>query len=430
MSLTHMPLNVMFNSFGTYPSGWRHLDRPLEFGTTQRYVEFARVAERGGFDALMLGDVLVAPANPSTGPWTGLDPMVVLSTVAAHTDSIGLIATLSTTFNRPFNVARAIASLDQVAHGRAGWNIVTTADPRAVGQLGGIPDLTGPQRYARAQEFVQAVCGIWQSWVPGTEFGADVGGRFVDPETRRPFSLDGEYLSVIDAVSPVPPSPQGRPALVQAGASAQGRDLAARFSDAAFTVQHELGAAREFRADLRERARGHGRTPPAVLPALQVYIESTRAEAAEVLAQIEHAHDEHAVAFFADRVGLPVEELVLDRPLSADQLSRARPPVPAFFSAAAELTRREGLTVRELITRGLHHNRSVALTPDDLVDLIEEWVRTGAADGFNLSSARGIVDLERLVDHVVPLLESRGLRSRDRYALPTLRGRLGARLTR
>ncbi|TCB96711.1 LLM class flavin-dependent oxidoreductase [Micromonospora zingiberis] len=414
----------MFNAFGTYPSGWRALPDPIRFGTTDRYVEFARTAERGGLDALMLGDVLVAPRHPSTGPWTGLDPFVVLSTVAAHTDQIGLIVTASTTFHHPFHVARAVLSLDQVTRGRAGWNIVTTADRRAASQFGSTPVNTSTERYARAREFVEIVLGTWDSWPADTPFGADLTGDFVDATAARPFSYHGEHLQVTDVVSPVPPSAQGRPALVQAGASGDGRDLAARYADAVFTVQHEVGAARQFRADLLTRARQHGRPSVAVLPGIQVYLESSTAGAQAVLQELEHNPDDrNALVFFADRVGLPVEELRIDRALSPDQLQRARPPVPAFFHQIAALTRSEAPTVGQLITLGLHHNRSFAGTPEELADLIEEWVTTGAADGFNLSTGRGIVDLERIVDHLVPLLVKRGLRP-PTYTEPTLRGRL------
>ena len=176
------------------------------------------------------------------------------------TSHIGLIATASTTYNDPFNLARRFASLDHISGGRAGWNIVTTAT-QAAAQNFGLDEVPGHgERYQRAAEFVDVSVALWDSWEDGAEIGDKAAGRYADPARIHPVDFAGEYFRVRGPLN-VPRSPQGRPLLVQAGSSDDGREFAARYAEAVFTAQQTLADAQEFYADLKRRARRRGRDP-------------------------------------------------------------------------------------------------------------------------------------------------------------------------
>lgn len=424
-------LSIMFSPWGAHPAAWRAPQNQADFASLESFIEIAKVAEKGALDALFVADEIVVPSGPEFGPWgwVPLDPLVLLTAVATATQRIGLIMTASTTHNLPFNLARQLASLDLISGGRLGWNIVTSANPRSAAQLGNDSGTKsgedGRGRYDNATDFVEMVTALWRSWAPGTRFGADKTGLFVDPDAARPVTRHGESHSLREALLPVPPSPQGRPLLVQAGMSEAGRNFSATYADAVFSVQGSLSDGQAFYADMKARAQAKGRSPESlrILPGIHIYLEETEAKAIRLRKELdEFQGDRHALVYFADRMGLDVDTLDIDKPLPPGILDGVRPGIPAFFRRVAEMVAKENPTVRAIIASGVHFHRNFVGTPEGLADSIEEWVRANGADGFNLSPGRGLHDVMGLVDGTMPALVRKGLR-RPGYEQATLRDR-------
>lgn len=421
---------------GMHQGAWRFRDGdPFDNLRPEYYLEAARVAEAGGLHAIFLADTLdgseEAYARPSLG---ALDPAIVLATLAtlaAATERIGLVATSSTSFTEPYALARRFASLDAMSRGRAGWNAVTTFVPGVATQFGtadpASTTLPGhEERYARAEEFLEVVTALWASWSDGAMVGDKTSGRYVDADRVHPIDHRGARFAVHGPAT-LPPGPQGRPVIFQAGSSGPGRDFAARWADVVFTAQNTLDAAVEFRADLRARAAAFGRDPDQVLvlPGL-VPIADTDEAAGARKAELDRLRGiGPELEKLALRVGLPVADLVLDEPLPVDRI-RANAGFRGshgFRDAAVELAVRRGLTVREVLAENGGGHLQVVGGPDRVVDTVTEWLDAGAADGFNLMIDVLPDGLHAVTDEVVPRLRKAG-----RFTDPvgsTLRDQLG-----
>ncbi|MET0453708.1 MAG: LLM class flavin-dependent oxidoreductase [Mycobacterium sp.] len=417
-------------STGHHEASWR-LGESDPFAATDvaHYVRLATTAERGTFDSLFLADSPQLNGNIGRRPLGVLEPLMLLTVLAGVTDRIGLIATASTSYNSPYNLARRFATLDHVSNGRAGWNVVTTATVDAARNFGldDLPDHA--TRYARAEEFVKLAQKLWDSWEDDAIVADKAAGVWGDQSKIHPPAHRGEHFSVHGALN-IPRSPQGYPLLVQAGSSQDGKALAGHHADAVFTAQQTLAEARDFYADLKSRALAAGRDPDAIkiLPGIVPVIGSTEAEAAAA----ERALDDAIVAQYAhqqlaDTLRVPIEELDLDRRLPDDLLpEEAIEGAKSRYTLIVELARRERLTVRQLIGRlgGGRGHRTFTGTPEQVADTIENWFDAGAADGFNVMPPVLPSGLETFVDHVVPILRARGL-FRTEYTTSTLRGHYG-----
>jgi FMN-dependent oxidoreductase (nitrilotriacetate monooxygenase family) len=427
---TGMILTATVMGLGMHHGAWRYRDGdPFAQTDPAYYVEIATTAERGGLHAVFLADTLDVSEERFARPNLGaLDPAVVLAVMAAHTERIGLVGTSSTTFNEPYNLARRFASLDAMSRGRAGWNAVTTFVPSVAAHFGGLPLPAHDERYARAAEFLDVVIGLWESWEPGATVGDKAGNVYVDPARVHALDHVGAHFAV-RGPSTLPRSPQGRPVIFQAGASEPGRELAARYADVVFTAQNTLDGAVAFRADIRRRAAAHGRSPDAVkvVPGLLPVLGGTTAEARarkDALDELRGIGPE--LEKLALRVGVPVTDLDLDRPLPVDRI-RANAGFRGshgFRDAAVGLAERGQLTVRELLYANGGGHLQVVGTPDALADTAATWLDAGAADGFNLMIDVFPSGLDTVVDDVVPLLRERCLLPRG-YAGTTLRTNLG-----
>jgi FMN-dependent oxidoreductase (nitrilotriacetate monooxygenase family) len=414
---------------GLHPARWKVVDDPRQVLDLGTYVEIARIAEAATFDAVFLSDFPTFHYEPPRVPWHVLDPVAVSGAIASHTSAIGIVATLSTSFNEPYNVARAVASLDHMSDGRAAWNIVASYLNRAAANFG--LDRVPPhaERYARAEEFVDVVLQLWDSWEPGA-FAADVAsGVYVDPAGLHVIDHRGEHFGVRGPLQ-VPRTPQGRPVLVQAGSSADGLAFAARHAEVTFILSATVQEARVAYARFKDAVQGAGRdasrTP--VLAGVCPVVGSTEREALDHLAELDAAVDiEWELDRFAETLGIP---------LSARDLDRRVPPRPDADGNPEGLS--EGisgnawqfvqahpeLTLRETIHRAAITARRVVGAPEQIADDLEEWFSTGAADGFNVSSTHFPEGLERFAEHVVPELRRRGL-FRTAYEGRTLRDHLG-----
>lgn len=423
-------LNAFLMSTGHHEASWR-LPESNPFAATDvtHYAELARIAERGTFDSLFLADSPQLNGDVGRRPLGVLEPLTLLTALVAVTERIGLIATASTSYNSPYNLARRFASLDHVSGGRAGWNIVTTATLDAARNFGldQLPDHAS--RYARAQEFVEVAQKLWDSWEDDAVVADKGAGVWGDRSKIHPPAHHGDFFSVEGALN-IPRSPQGYPLLVQAGSSEDGKALAARFAEAVFTAQQTVDEARAFYTDLKARAVAFGRDPETIkiLPGIVPVIGSTEAEAAAKDRELDEAIvAEYALQQLAGTLRIPPAQLELDKQLPAELVGEdAIEGAKSRYTLIVELARRERLTVRQLIGRlgGGRGHRTFTGTPEQVADTIEDWFRGGVADGFNIMPPVLPSGLELFVDHVVPILRARGL-FRSEYTSATLRGHYG-----
>ncbi|XXU56598.1 LLM class flavin-dependent oxidoreductase [Sorangium sp. So ce1078] len=432
--MTHRPgrlhLNAFLMSVGHHEASWRLPESdPFANTSVAHFKNLARIAERGRLDSLFLADSPVLWNNVGRRPAGTLEPTVLLAALAGVTEHIGLIATASTTYNEPFNLARRFASLDHISGGRAGWNIVTTAGVDAARNFN-LDELPAhSDRYARAAEFIDVSLKLWDSWDDDAPLGDKENGVWGDDAKIYPARHVGRYFKVGGALN-VPRPPQGYPLLVQAGSSEDGKELAARYAEAVFTAQQTLEDAQQFYTDLKARVRALGRDPESIkiLPGIVPVIGATEAEAHALDAELDRLiKPEYAKRQLAQTLRVKPEDLDLDAELprdlpSEDQIEGAK----SRYTLIVTLARRERLTVRQLIGRlgGGRGHRTFAGTPEQVADAIQHWWDQGAADGFNVMPPVLPSGLEAFVDHVVPILQRRGL-FRTEYEGKTLRENYG-----
>jgi len=423
-------LNAFLMNVGHHEAAWR-LPESDAFANTnvKHYQELARIAERGKLDSLFLADSPVLWTNVGQRPGGSLEPTVLLTALAGVTEHIGLIATASTTYNEPYNLARRFASLDHISGGRAGWNIVTTAglDAARNFNLSALP--AHADRYARAAEFVDVSLKLWDSWDDEAPLGDKERGVWGDDAKVYPPRHVGHYFRVEGALN-LPRAPQGYPLLVQAGSSEDGKELAAQYAEAVFTAQQTLQDAQAFYSDLKARARALGRHPDSIkiLPGIVPALGSTEKEALALEAELERLiKPEYARRQLAQILRVDPETLELDRELPADLPDEdAIESQKSRYTLIVTLARRERLTVRQLLGRlgGGRGHRTFAGTPEQVADAIQHWWENGAADGFNIMPPVLPSGLTAFVDHVVPILQRRGL-FRSEYEGKTLRDNYG-----
>ncbi|MCH9673059.1 MAG: LLM class flavin-dependent oxidoreductase [Gammaproteobacteria bacterium] len=425
-------LNLFIQSRGHHEASWRHpLASDLDLTDIQYVQDLAAEAEGGLFDSLFLADQLAIGEDVGSVGRTWLEPLTVLGAVAATTSHIGLIATASTTYTEPFNLARQFASLDHISKGRIGWNIVTSWSVPAARNYGDAAQVSHAERYARAEEFVTVAKGLWDSWADDAVIDDRENGRYARPEGIRPIDHRGVHYQVAGPLN-VPRGPQGRPVFVQAGSSETGRAFAARHAEAIFTAHLEMATAQAFYADLKSRIKAEGRTDSSalVLPGLSPMIASTEAEALRLSDELNALSDPEVgrLRLSGRFGGFDFSHLPLDRALSPADF-----PDPQAVEAARSraevivgLVRRERPTLRQLLTKlaGARGHFVTAGTPEQIADLIEAWFTGGAADGFNIMPPVLPTMLTAFVDQVIPLLQRRGL-FRTAYSAETLRGHYG-----
>jgi len=427
----HLHLNVNIFQSGIFAGAWRAPDGdPRAAFSLDHYLTTARIAEAAKLDAVFLADTPVLTPDVAHRPEYALEPTVILAGIAAHTRRIGLIATASTSYNEPYNIARRFAALDHLSRGRAGFNAVTTAGPAAARNFGLDQAPAHRDRYRRAAEFVETVGELWDSWDDDALIGDAARGVFADPARIHTIDHRGEFFRVRGPLN-TPRSPQGRPVLVQAGGSPDGIELAAAHAEAVFSAAQTLDEGTAYYRAVKSRAAALGRDPEGivVLPGLSTVVAATRDEALERLNSLQ---DLIPLRYGLDRLaallGIDADALDPDAELPWDLIGPAEDVqgLQTFFTVTTDLARRERLTARQLIRRlggGLGH-RVVAGSPADIADTIEEWFTAGAADGFNLMPDVLPSGLAAFAEHVVPELRRRGL-FRDDYAGATLRDHFG-----
>lgn len=425
-------LNLFIHTRGHHEAAWRHKDAsPLALSDIRYYADLAQRAEAGLFDSIFLADQLSLRWDVKRAPRVWLEPITALGALAMATKRIGLIATASTTYSEPFNLARQFASLDHISGGRVGWNIVTSWSADAARNFSGDSQVSHADRYAIAEEYLQAAKALWDSWADDAILDDRDSGLYADTDRIRPINHVSAHYRVEGPLN-MPRGPQGRPVLVQAGSSDAGRGFAARHAEAVFTAHMELATAQEFYADLKSRAasEGRGADQTVVLPGLSPIIAGTEAEAQRLEQELNDLADPEVgrQRLSARFGGYDFTHLPMDTPLKPEDF-----PDPATVEAARSrtelivgLVRREGLTLRQLLSKlaGARGHFTFAGTPEQTADLIQDWFDNGAADGFNIMPPVLPAMLDTFIEQVVPILQQREL-FRTAYEGETLRDHYG-----
>jgi FMN-dependent oxidoreductase (nitrilotriacetate monooxygenase family) len=422
-------LNAFLMGVGHHEAAWRHpRTDPKALDDVAHFQNLAQIAERGTFDSVFLADGVQIWGDVRHTAAGRFEPLTLLTALSQVTGHIGLIATASTGFSEPYNLARLFSSLDHISGGRAGWNIVTTAQDRSAQNFNRSANLEHSERYERADEFLDVVTALWDSWEDDALVIDQTTGVFADETKVHEIGHNGRHFSVRGPLNATR-SPQGHPLLVQAGSSEDGKAFAARWAEAVFTAQQTHEEAVAFYADLKRRVEAFGRPAdglkvlPGIVPILGGTEQEAQALADELTSLIIPAR---AVRQLTELIGVDLTGHPLDSPLPE------LPPVASIngaksrFELVRDLAVRERLTLRQLLGRlgGGRGHQVVAGTPEQIADHVELWFRTGAADGFNVMAPLLPSGLEEFVEHVVPLLRARKL-FRSEYTGRTLRDHYG-----
>jgi FMN-dependent oxidoreductase (nitrilotriacetate monooxygenase family) len=419
-----------------YAGSWRHPATEHGFLTAGYYEKLGRTLEEGCFDMMFFDDRLAMPSiyggsvdeavRHGARP-VKLDLSIVLGVIAGVTRSIGLGATYSTTYYSPFHVARTFATLDHLTGGRAAWNVVTSVNDSEAQNYGVDEVLAHDARYDRADEFLEATTGLWDSWEDDALVLDRAAGLFADPDKVHELNYEGDWLKVRGPLT-VPRTPQGRPVLLQAGSSGRGRDFAARWAEVIFTGDPSIDVARNHYRDQKERIAEGGRDPESVkmLPmAYTVLGESTaQAQEREQMFLNDLVDPMASLTLLSELMNYDFSGMALDTPIT-DELIES---VSGIRGLVQNLRAHIGGTITLADLAGhratlLQGPRFVG-TGAEVADQMQEWFDTGACDGFVVAATHSPGAYEDVVRLVVPELQRRGV-FRDRYTGATLRDNLG-----
>jgi FMN-dependent oxidoreductase (nitrilotriacetate monooxygenase family) len=434
MSKRQMKLGAFLMSPGHHPASWRHPSACADLGANFReYARLARIAEAARFDLIFLDDtVAVKDTSQKTGTKISrsafFEPITLLAGMAAVTERIGLVGTVSSTFNEPYNLARKFASLDLISHGRAGWNVVTSNNEEEAANFTAEPHLDHDKRYERAEEYVDIIVGLWNSFEDDAFLYDKESGIYLDYDKMHILNHRGRHYSVRGPLN-VARSPQGHPVIFQAGASEAGRELAARTAEVVFTAQNAREDAIAFYSDMKGRLARHGRreSDMLIMPGILPVVGRTKAEAEDRYAELQELIDlDVAIAQLSQMIGnfdlsvypphgpVPVGDI----PVTKGNQSRQQ-----LLLAMAQ---RENLSIAELARRtaGGRGHWVIIGSPQEIADQMEDRFLNGSADGFNVLPDTLPGGLEDFGALVIPELQRRGLVRRE-YEGTTLREHLG-----
>jgi FMN-dependent oxidoreductase (nitrilotriacetate monooxygenase family) len=425
-------IGALIHPNGSHPASWLMQEaHPHASTDIDYYRAMAQLAERGKFDFFFIADTPAARTE-NLKVWSRspvfmnvLEPITLLSAVAGATTHIGLGATASTSFYEPYNVARLFASLDHISHGRAAWNVVTSANDYAARNFGLERLPPHGERYAKAREFVQVVEALWDTWEDEAfVYDQEACLSFV-PDKLHALDHHGKYFTVQGALN-LRRSPQGKPVIIQAGASDTGRDFAAETAEVVFGSAATLESAKAFYRDLKERMAKFRRRPDAlkVASGISVVIGESEQEARDKLESWQNLiHPDVGVMRIEQDLETSLSDLPLDEPIPEHRIPKSSNFHQAYFDEIVAMIR-SGMTLREM---SKHYNRSKATfcgTAMQIADHMEAWVEAGACDGFMISFPALPSSLTDFVEKVVPELQRRGVFRTD-YTGRTLRDHLG-----
>ena len=412
---------------GHHIASWRHPDAQADASeNVEFFKEVAIKAEQGKLDMLFLSDGLSFNELSHPAEQVRFEPLTLLSVLSTVTKNIGLTGTASTTYNEPFHIARKFSSLDHLSRGRAAWNIVTSYYEAEASNFNQDKHLDHSLRYERADEFVEVVKGLWDSYEDDALARNKETGEYIKKGKLHTLNHKGEYYSVRGPLNSSRP-PQGRPVLVQAGSSEAGTTLAAKQADVIFTAQQTLADAQSFYKKLKDKAvaAGRNRDDIKIMPGVSVYVAETEEKARAKYEELQQLiTPEIGLDFLEDYLGYDLSSYDLDGPLPKDI-----PPTNGNRSRQQliiELAERENLSIRELYLKiaGSRGHRIIFGSPSQIADQLIEWVENDAADGFNLMPPYFPGGFTDFIDLVIPELQKRGV-FRTEYEGNTLRENLG-----
>ena len=416
------------NGYGSQPGAWRmpNVD-PKSYTSYDVRVKQAQAAERGKFQFIFLPDgpgaILADLENEA--PAFNLDVMMTLAAVARETQRIGLVATGSTTFNEPFNLARQFKALDIMSHGRAGWNAVTSSGDAVAANYGRkLP--SSEDRYGRAHEVIQLVQSLWGSWGQDAWIHDQISGQFAKSEQIQPIDFYGQYVGSRGPLY-IPPSEQGQPVIFHAGGSPNGHELAGKFANVVIGAAFTIEDARKQRNAFKEAAKRHGRDPEEIkyIPGLMTTIAKNKRTALDRRIQLLGQLVSQRVGYLQQMLGIRLDFNSLDEPLSKEQLRAARPSPYDPRSPYALRIAKEGWSLKDIIAHGVIDYHPVIVGPGiEAANHMQKWFEAGAADGFWISPDVNEDGIDTFVNEVVPILQERGLFHLD-YEGKTLREHLG-----
>ncbi|MBH3410791.1 LLM class flavin-dependent oxidoreductase [Pseudomonas putida] len=433
MSKKQIKLGLSMRYMGYHVGAWRHPELKVDAASDfQSFLEVARTAERNKFDLLFLADGIGIRADDvpagslcRSSHNAELEPLTLLSAIAACTQRIGLVATASTTYNEPYHIARKYGSLDMISAGRAGWNVVTSWSEQEAWNFNRAKHLDYDTRYERAEEFVEVVTGLWDSWDQDAFVHDKHSSVFYDEGKLHVLGHVGKHFSVRGPLS-VKRSPQGRPILVQAGTSEVGQQIAAQHCDIVFAAKQHIGSAQQYYASVKDRLAGFGRRREDLLMmvGLTPIVGSSRAHAQEKYEQLQELINPLVGLAMLKRSFGDLSAMDLDGPVPAPNLENVglRSSAQMYYETA----QREGLSIRQLYNRiGMaQEHLTVVGTGQDVADQMEAWIDEEAADGFNIAPTHLPHGIDDFVEYVLPELRRRG-RFREEYEGSTLRENLG-----
>jgi FMN-dependent oxidoreductase (nitrilotriacetate monooxygenase family) len=411
---------------------WKNPEIPGDASVDiQWYIARSRQAEAAKFDLVFIVDSQFITPDSPPHYLNRLEPLTLLSAVAVSTSHIGLVGTLTTSYNTPFNLARRLASLDLISGGRAGWNVVATGDGGTAANYSRDEHFDYPSRYGRALESVRVAQGLWNSYEDDA-FPRDVAtGRFLDPSRQHRLDHEGEHFSVRGPLN-ISRSPQGQPVIFQAGDSEEGRDLGAEIGEGIFTHAPNLAAGQAFSQDIKRRAAAKGRDPEhvVIMPGVTPVIADTDEEARELERSIRLGKDfVKTLAQFGRPFGWhDFSGYDLDAPfpelgeLGSDSFRTQAEKIKA-------VARERGLTLRQTVEHFTTSNPAPFVgSPATVAAEIERWFTARALDGLNVHVTVPSA-FARFTDEVLPILRERGV-VRSEYEAATLRGNLGLPIPR
>ena len=427
-----MAIGALVHANGSHAASWLMDEaRPHASTDIDYYREMAQLAERGKFDFFFIADTPAARTE-NLKAWSRsplfmnvLEPLTLLAAIAGSTTHIGLGATASTSFYEPYNIARLFSSLDHISHGRAAWNVVTSANDYAARNFG--LDRLPPHadRYAKAKEFIDVVEALWDSWEDGAFVYDKATCQSFIPEKQHLVDHQGKYFTVHGVLNLERP-PQGRPVIIQAGASDTGRDFAAEYAEVVFGSSGNLDGAIAFYRDLKERMGKFGRHPDdlKIASGISVVIGESEQEARDKLdSWQELVHPDVGVLRLSQDLETDLSDLPLDEPVPVSRIPATSNLHKAYFDEIAGLIR-QGLTLREITRRFNRAKATFCGTPTQVADHMESWIEAGACDGFMISFVALPSTMQDFVTKVVPELQRRGVFRND-YEGRTLREHLG-----
>lgn len=423
-------LNLFIYPGGHHEAAWRYKDsEPERIGEIGYYQDLARAAEAAKFDAVFFADGPSLAENVRYASRYRLEPLTTITAMSVVTERVGFIATASTSYFDPYNLARLFASVDHISHGRVGWNIVTTGDAKAALNFGLDSHPVHAERYERAHEFVDVVTKLFDSWEDDALVVDKASGLFADTDKIHEINHVGKAFRVKGPLN-LPRGPQGRPVYVQAGSSEDGRAFAATHAEAIFTAHQRYEDARDFYADIKKRTKANGRRPEQlkVLPGISPFIGSTEKEAQDLHDEFNAlTQPEYSIQMLKRLTDLDLSGYDLDGPFPRHLIDASgERGVHSRFQVVLGIIDRDKPTIRQLLHRlaGARGHWVLTGTPEKIADNIQHWFENGAADGFNVMPPWLNGGFDAFVEHVVPILRKRGL-FREEYSASTLRGHYG-----